>query len=82
MLQISLNGLNVNWSFLKKIADRLGVLSTDKHPELAKLFNLGSCTLHVANGAFKTGCTKAGFGCWKILNAGSSHPAEKKDSLK
>jgi hypothetical protein len=64
---------NVNWSFLKNIADRLEVLLTDKHPELAKLFNLRSCALHVAHGAFKTGCTKAGFDCRKVLNSDSSH---------
>ena len=64
---------NVNWSFLKNIADRLEVLLTDKHPELAKLFNLRSCALHVAHGAFETGCTKAGFDCRKVLKSGSSH---------
>jgi hypothetical protein len=71
MLQISMNGPNVNWSFLKNIADRLKVLLTDKHPELARFFNLRSSALHVAYGAFKTDCPKAGFDCWKILNAGS-----------
>ena len=45
MLQISMNGPNVNWSFLKNIADRLKVLLTDKHPELAKFFNLRSIAL-------------------------------------
>lgn len=70
MIQISMDGPNVNWSFLKKIEDRLEVLLTGQNPELAKLFNLGSCGLHVAHGAFKTGCTKTAFGCQKILSAG------------
>lgn len=82
-LQISMNGPNVNWRSLKKIADRLeGSFNRHKHPDLSKLFNLGYCALHVAHGAFKTGCTKAkmqgcggeeaGFDFWKILNAGAS----------
>jgi hypothetical protein len=65
------------------------VLLTNKHPKLAKLFNLRSCVLHVTYKALKTGCTKAGFDFRKILNAGSSHlitslkktPEEKKNSF-
>ena len=74
-------------NFFKNIADLLEVLLTNKHPKLAKLFNLRSCVLHVAHGAIKTDCTKAGFDSRKILNVGSSHlimtpPVEKKNSLK
>ncbi len=47
MLQISMDGPNVNWSFYKKVeqslADEYGL----------NLLNLGSCGLHIVNGAFQ-----------------------------
>ncbi|KAK9952663.1 hypothetical protein ABG768_018477 [Culter alburnus] len=57
MLQISMDGPNVNWSFYKKVeqslADEYGL----------NLLNLGSCGLHIVNGAFQKGLSSTG---WRI----------------
>lgn len=46
MLQISMDGPNVNWAFLRELGA--------KHEHI-KLLDLGSCGLHILHGAFKDG---------------------------
>ena len=64
LIHLSMDGPNVNWKVLN-------LLNEDRTKNnLKELFNLGSCSLHIVNGAFKYG-----FDCgttWeikKILNA-------------
>lgn len=51
LLQVSMDGPNVNLSFLRK----LEVEMETENPDGKKLLNLGVCGLHVINGAVKTG---------------------------
>ena len=51
MLQISMDGPNVNWKFFKLISEKI---SLDYG---TKLINIGSCGLHVVHNCFKTGST-------------------------
>lgn len=51
LLQVSMDGPNVNWSFFKKLQ-----LELNSEPEVdASLFDIGSCGLHVIHGAFQMG---------------------------
>ena len=69
VLQISMDGPNVNWDVLKKhIQFREG-------KEFPKLINIGSCGLHILHGALQTGTLKTGWevnkvlhGMWKIFD--------------
>ena len=63
LLQVSMDGPSVNWSFFNKM-DR----DIKEHQD-AQLINIGSCGLHVLHGAFQTGCRETG---WKIDNILSS----------
>jgi len=58
VMQISMDGPSVNWSFLDKYEDDLTQEDTEE-----KLLHIGSCGLHVINGAFQTGHQQSG---WKI----------------
>lgn len=51
ILQISMDGPNVNLSFLRKLHDRMA----EEIPDGKKLINIGVCGLHVVNGAIKSG---------------------------
>lgn len=51
ILQISMDGPNVNLSFLKKFQDKI----KEDNPDGKNLVNIGVCGLHVVNGAIKTG---------------------------
>ena len=51
MIQISMDGPNVNWKFFKLISEKI---SLDYG---TKLINIGSCGLHVVHNCFKTGST-------------------------
>jgi hypothetical protein len=50
IVQISMDGPSVNWSFLQKYEEHRAMEDIDQ-----KLVELGSCGLHVVNGAFQTG---------------------------
>ena len=63
ILQVSMDGPNVNWAFLRQLKDDL--LSLDS--EAAALLELGCCGLHVIHGAFQTGHTKATWNVNQIL---------------
>ena len=50
VLQLSMDGPNVNWKFHD-------LMNEDMQTDFGKsLINIGSCGLHVVNGAFKDGC--------------------------
>lgn len=51
ILQVSMDGPNVNLSFMKKLQDRM----KEDNPDGKKLINIGVCGLHVVNGAIGTG---------------------------
>ena len=53
LMQISIDGPSVNWSFLNKYEDDLTPEDIEE-----KLLHIGSCGLHVINGAFHTGITR------------------------
>ena len=50
MIQVSMDGSNVNWKLLSSIVDE--PQSNDDYPEL---LDIGSCSLHVIHGAFRQG---------------------------
>ena len=52
-----MDGPSTNWKFL----DLLSKLRVDH--QFPKLVNIGSCSLHISHGAFKTGSEKSG---WEI----------------
>ena len=56
-LQVSMDGPNVNWRFYDMLKARR------RSDDLPSLLDLGSCGLHVINGAFMNGITKME---WKI----------------
>lgn len=59
ILQVSMDGPNVNWSFMEKLTSEMAI-DTDNGPAI---LNMGSCGLHVIHGAFQTGhCT----GKWNV----------------
>lgn len=61
ILQISMDGPNVNLSFMKKLESHLQVLN----PEGKSLLDIGICSLHTVNGALKTGISKTG---WELFH--------------
>ena len=63
LLQVSMDGPSVNWSFY----DKLGKEMKDECD--MGLLNIGSCGLHVIHGAFQTGAHETG---WAIDNLLSS----------
>ena len=57
VLQLSMDGPNVNWKFHD-------LMNEDMQTDFGKsLINIGSCGLHVVNGAFKDGCVASE---WKL----------------
>ena len=52
ILQLAMDGPNVNWEVLRKLHD---TLVEDGHN---KTLNIGSCAQHVIHGAFQTGSSK------------------------
>ena len=64
MIQVSMDGPNVNWKLLSSIVDERQ--SNDDYPEL---LDIGSCSLHVVHGAFQKGMKKTNWGIDSILKA-------------
>ena len=62
LVQISMDGPNVNWKFLESFAANTRPAENDP-----KLFDLGSCGLHVVRGAFQAGHKAAGWTVNKML---------------
>ena len=63
LLQISMDGPNVNWDVLKCHSQYR------EEKELAQLVIIGSCDLHVVNGAFRTGMMETDWDIHKVLHA-------------
>ena len=63
LLQISMDGPNVNWDVLKRHSQHR------EEKELAQLVIIGSCGLHVVNGAFRTGMMETDWDIHKVLHA-------------
>lgn len=66
ILQISMDGPNVNWSFYKLLKNDI---TTIHGPDTPQLLELGSCGLHVVHGAFKTGIKKTDWNIIEFLRA-------------
>jgi len=64
MIQISMDGPSVNWSFLEKVKTSL-----ERDPNDPHLLELGSCSLHIVHGAFKTGGKESGFDISQLLTS-------------
>lgn len=62
LLQVSMDGPNVNISFLKKLKN---VLSSEETK--SPLLDIGVCGLHTVNGAFKTGHQKVDWKTFEVL---------------
>ena len=64
MLQISMDGPNVNWKLYDSIAEKRS--ENDDYPGL---IDIGSCNLHIVHGAFRTVVQKTKWGIDGILQA-------------
>ena len=78
IIQVSMDGPNVNWSFLKMFNAYLQTNCDEK-----TLINLGSCGLHVVHGSLKTGHSAAKWSVHQILrsmyNLFKASPARRSD---
>ncbi|XP_070554389.1 uncharacterized protein [Ptychodera flava] len=63
MLQISMDGPNVNWKFHRLMQNKQ-TSTTDK-----SLLNVGSCGLHIVHGAFKDGAAASGWPIQDLLKS-------------
>lgn len=63
LLQISMDGPSVNWSFYEKFGRKL------KENNDSELINIGSCGLHVLHGAFQTGFRETGWNVDGLLSS-------------
>lgn len=64
LLQVSMDGPNVNLKFHRDLSDSL-----TKEPEERVLLDIGSCGLHSVNGAFKTGMKLTSWEISEFLSA-------------
>ena len=62
LVQIGMDGPRTNWKFFEDFVK-------ERDPDLPGLINLGSCSLHVVHGAFKTGAQATGWDLAGILRA-------------
>jgi hypothetical protein len=60
MLNVSMDGPNVNLKFMKELKT---FLQQDSDPDDPELFDLGTCSLNVVHGAYKTAHNACG---WKV----------------
>ena len=63
LIQLSMDGPNVNWKFYQMVEDGL------KNDYSCTLLNTGSCGIHIVHGAFKDGCEAAGWTVQKTLGS-------------
>ena len=61
IVQVSIDGPNVNWKFLEQFQSEL------KRKSNVTLMNVGSCGLHVVNGAFQDSAKASGWEIDKLL---------------
>ena len=75
MLQISMDGPNVNWKLYDNIVEEQN--ENDDYPDL---IDIGSFSLHVVHGAFRTGVQKTKWGILQALyNLFPNSPAKRED---
>jgi len=79
LIQVSMDGPNVNWKFFDDfIQDR--ELSD---PDASQIINIGACSLHVVHGGFKYGATATGWNLDSLLRSlwyiFSDSPAKRED---
>lgn len=78
LAQVSMDGPNVNWKLLDALAEDRK--SQDQYPDF---LNVGSCSLHVVHGAFRSGMMKTKWGIDSVLKAiyslFSESPAKRED---
>ena len=81
LIQISMDGPNVNWKLLDSIAEDRS--SNEQYPIL---LNVGSCSLHVVHGAFRNGMKQTNWGIDLLLKSLHSlfneTPARREDYMK
>ena len=65
MIQISMDGPNVNLKFYEDYVTERETI----HPEAHVLLDIGSCSLHVVHGAFKTAFEESGWKLGKLLRS-------------
>ena len=77
LYQVSMDGRNVNLKFFKEFA------ADFKEDNFPSLVDIGSCSLHIVQGAFKTGAEKSEWGLKKFLKAAYTilhdSPARRED---
>ena len=81
LAQVSMDGPHVNWKLLDMLGDDRKL--QDQHPDF---LNVGSCSLHVVHGAFRSGMLKTNWGIDAVLkalyNLFSESPAKREDFIK
>ena len=81
LIQVSMDGLNVNWKMLDLMVEDKN--SNETYP---KLLDVGSCGLHVVHGAFRTGLKQTGWGIDQVLKSLHSlfhdAPARREDYIR
>ena len=81
LIQVSMDGPNINWKMLDLIVEDRN--SNETYPNL---LDVGSCSLHVVHGAFRTGMKQTGWGIDLLLKSFYSHlhetPARREDYTK
>ncbi len=63
MIQLSMDGPNVNWKFFGDLQDQM------KEDHKVGLLNLGSCGLHIVHNSFRTGMSATGWDVPAFLSA-------------
>ena len=64
IIQISMDGPNVNWKFYNLVKEKLSEEFDD-----TKLINIGSCGLHIIHNSFKSGATASGWDVSSLLSS-------------
>ena len=81
MVQVSMDGPNVNWKILNKITEKR--CSVEHYPGL---INVASCSLHFVHGAFRSSVIKTDWGIDLVLkalhNLFDESPAKREDYIK
>ena len=81
LIQVSMDGPSVNWKLLESIAEER--ISNEQYP---KLLDIGSCSLHVVHGAFRSGMKQTNWGIDLLLrslyNLFNETPARREDYTK
>ena len=81
LIQVSMDGPNINWKILDLIVEDRN--SNETYPNL---LDVGSCSLHVVHGTFRTGIKETGWEIDLLLKSLYSHlhetPARREDYTK